>query len=53
MERDGGAQRIRALAWQTLDALEVLIEKVRSPEAKARLKQQHARLQGRLRDERY
>jgi hypothetical protein len=44
-------ERIRALAWQTLDALAVLIEQVRNPEAKAQLERLRARLQKRLREE--
>lgn len=53
MERNEQERRMRALAWQTLDALAVLIEQVRSPEAKARLERQRACLQERLRTGRY
>lgn len=53
MERNERAQRIRALAWQTLAALEVLIAQVRDPEVKTRLERQHSRLQERLKNERY
>lgn len=47
------AERIRALAWKTLDALAVLIEQVHSSEAKAQLQRQYARLQKRLRSGSY
>jgi hypothetical protein len=53
MERNERAQRIRALAWQTLVALEVLIAQVRDPGVKVRLERQHARLRERLKTKRY
>lgn len=53
MERNERAQRIRALAWQTLVALEVLIAQVRDPGVKVRLERQYARLRERLKTKRY
>lgn len=53
MDRNERAQRIRALAWQTLAALEVLIAQVRDPGIKVRLERQHARLQERLKTKNY
>lgn len=50
MESNIRKARLRALAWQTLDALTVLIGQVRNPVARSRLEAQRIRLEQRLRD---
>lgn len=52
MEVDERKSRIHALTRQTLEALDVLIRQVKNPQASARLKEQSARLQERLKERR-
>lgn len=49
MEANKREQRIRSLALRTLAALAELIDKVRDPDARDRLREQQIRLQERLR----